>query len=115
VIRIGLVVILHSSPVPETDLKPDNVLFNEGNTPQTIKALLDQSPQVIDGEFELKGACYPIMRSQPIPHPFKRSGPGITAELYSVCMTDFGSGKHYLSSSISITGSQMVYYSAISR
>jgi hypothetical protein len=55
------------------------------------------------------------MWSQPIPHPFKRNDPGITAELYSVCMTDFGSGKYYLSSSISITGSQMVYYSAISR
>jgi serine/threonine-protein kinase SRPK3 len=84
VIRIGLVVILHSSPVPETDLKPDNVLFNEGNAPQTIKELLDQSPQVIDGEFELKGARYPIMRSQPIPHPFKWDDPDITVELYSV-------------------------------
>jgi hypothetical protein len=71
------------------------VLFNEGNAPQTIKALLDQSPQVTDGEFELKGARYPIMRSQPIPHPFKWDDPGIMVELYSVCVTDFGSGKHF--------------------
>ena len=114
-ICIGLVILLHSSTIPETDLKPDNVLFNEGNASQTIKELLDQSPQVTDGEFELKGTHYPIMRSQPIPHPFKWDNPGIMVELYSVCVTDFGSGKHSLSSSISITGSHMVSCSAISR
>ncbi|KAJ8582922.1 kinase-like protein [Rhizopogon salebrosus TDB-379] len=80
---------LHAANIVRTDLKPDNVLFNEGNAPQTIKALLDQSPQVTDGEFELKGARYPIMRSQPIPHPFKWDDPGIMVELYSVCLTDF--------------------------
>ncbi|KAJ8590256.1 kinase-like protein, partial [Rhizopogon salebrosus TDB-379] len=80
---------LHAANIVHTDLKPDNVLFNEGNAPRTIKELLDQSPQVIDGEFELKGARYPIMRSQPIPHPFKWDDPGITVELYSVCVTDF--------------------------
>ncbi|OJA14155.1 hypothetical protein AZE42_09594 [Rhizopogon vesiculosus] len=47
----------------------------------------------MDGEFELNGARYPIMRSQPIPHPFKWNDPGITVELYSVCLTDFGSAQ----------------------
>jgi serine/threonine-protein kinase SRPK3 len=85
-----------SCPFHKTDLKPDNVLIDEGTDLQTIKEHPDQSPQIIDGEFELKGARYPIMRSQPIPHPFKWNDPGITVELYSICLTDFGSGKHSL-------------------
>jgi len=81
-------------PFPQPDVKADNVLFIEGTAPETIKKLLDESPQIIDGEFELKGAHYPIMRSQPIPHPFLWNDPPITVELYSLFLTDLGSGKH---------------------
>lgn len=44
----------------ETDLKPDNVLIDEGNATQTIQEPLAQSHQIVNGEFELKD--YPIMR-----------------------------------------------------
>lgn len=78
---------------PATDVKPDNVLFNEGTDTKTLETLLDQSPQVVDGEFELKGVSYPIMRSQPIPHPFRWNDPGIIVETYPACLTDFSNGK----------------------
>ncbi|OJA07767.1 hypothetical protein AZE42_03002 [Rhizopogon vesiculosus] len=91
---------LHAANIIHTDVKPDNVLFWEGTDPKSIKTFLDESPQVPDGEFELNGVRYPIMRSQPIPHPFKWNDPGITVELYSVCLTDFGSGTDSLFFSI---------------
>jgi serine/threonine-protein kinase SRPK3 len=77
------------------DLKPDNVLFIEGTATQTLKQLLDQNPQIVDNEFELKGTHYPIMRSQPVPHPFRWNDSGIITETYSVCLTDFSNGGHY--------------------
>ncbi|KIK48986.1 hypothetical protein CY34DRAFT_429237 [Suillus luteus UH-Slu-Lm8-n1] len=39
----------------ETDLKPDNILFNEANTMQTGLELLVQSHEIIRGELELRG------------------------------------------------------------
>ena len=79
---------------PGTDLNADNVLFLDGTDPESIQEHLDRSTQVIEGDFELKGARYPIMRSQPIPSTFHWDDPGITVELYSFCLIDFGSGKH---------------------
>jgi hypothetical protein len=32
-----------------------------GTAPQTIKAFFDESPQIINGEFECEGVRYPIM------------------------------------------------------
>ncbi|KAG1852680.1 kinase-like protein [Suillus subluteus] len=80
---------LHTANIIHADLKPDNVLFDEGNATQIIQELLVRTPQIVDGEFELNGVHYPIMRSQPIPHPFRWNDRGITVELYSVCLTDF--------------------------
>jgi len=77
------------------------MLFNEGTNMQTLDALLDQNPLVVDREFELNGVNYPIMWSQPIPYPFLWNDPGIIVETYPVCLTDFGSGKfslHFLPS-----------------
>jgi hypothetical protein len=36
------------------------------------------------------------MRTQAIPHPYKWDDPGITVELYSVCLTDLGHGMYLL-------------------
>jgi hypothetical protein len=91
---------------PEIDIKPDNVLFNEGTDMQTLSALLDRNPPIVDGEFELNGVKYPIMRSQPIPHPFLSNDPGIVVETYPICLTDFGSGKFALYFLPSFTSSQ---------
>ena len=53
------------------DLKPDNVLFCDGTAPASLREVLDSSPLAVDGEFELQGGRFPIIRSQPVPHPFK--------------------------------------------
>jgi len=81
---------LHTAHIIHTDLKPDNVLFDEGTGTGTIQKLLDESPVQIDGEFELDGVRYPLVRSQPIPHPFKWNDPGIIVEQYPVRLTDLG-------------------------
>jgi len=70
------------------------VLFAEGTARQTVRELLDDSPISIDGEFELHGAQYPIVLSQPIPHPFKWDDSPTEVELYSVEVADLGSGTH---------------------
>lgn len=50
---------------------------------------------MIDGEFELHGVRYPIVLSQPIPHPFKWDDSGMVVELYTIYLTDFGHGMHF--------------------
>lgn len=54
------------------------MLFDDAD-PQTIRTLLDQSPQ-IDGGYESKGARYPIMRAA-------AHDPGILVESYTVVLT----------------------------
>ena len=57
---------------------------------------MDESPVQIDGEFELNGVRYPLVRSQPIPHPFKWDDPGIVVEQYAVRLTDLGHGMYFI-------------------
>lgn len=76
------------------DLKPDNVLFCDGADPESIRKLLNDSPLVSDGEFELHGVRYPMIRSQPVPHPFNWNDPPTRVELYSVQLIDLGHGIH---------------------
>ena len=80
---------------PEIDIQANNVLFIGGTGTKTIEEHLHDSPQKIHGEFKLKGSCYPIMQSQPIPSSFLWSDPGITVELYILYLADFGCGKQY--------------------
>ncbi|KAF8902208.1 kinase-like protein [Gymnopilus junonius] len=82
--------VLHAAHIVHTDVKPDNVLFDEGIDPESIQEFLNDNPLSIDGEFELHGVRYPIIRSQPIPHPFSWDDPPSEVELYSVSLTDFG-------------------------
>ena len=70
------------------------MLFCDGTAPASIRKLLDSIPLVVDGEFELYGTRFPIIRSQPIPHPFKWNDPPIRVELYYVRLDDFGHGIH---------------------
>jgi len=77
---------------PSLDLKPDNVLFSDDTAPKAIQKLLNESPLAIDGEFELCGMRYPIIRSQPVPHPFSWNDRLVVAELYSVRLVGFGHG-----------------------
>jgi len=82
-------------------------MFDEGTDWLSIEELLDKSPQKIDGEFELKGACYQIMRSQPIPNFFRWNDHRITVESYTLCLAGLSSGKHPLFCSMPVTGSQI--------
>jgi serine/threonine-protein kinase SRPK3 len=74
------------------EVKPDNVLFADGTAEPTIQELLDDSPISIAGEFELQGVQYPIILSQPVPHPFRWDDSSIEVELYSVRLADLGNG-----------------------
>jgi serine/threonine-protein kinase SRPK3 len=68
------------------------VLFSDGTTSKTIQKLLNESPLAVDGEFELFGMRYPIIRSQPVPHPFNWNDRPVFVELYSIRLIDFGHG-----------------------
>ena len=87
-------ILVRSYPFPQPDMKADNLLFEEVTGPASIDKLLDENPQIIDSEFELKGAHYPIMRSQPIPNPCRWNDPRPTEEGYSLFLT-LGSGKRF--------------------
>jgi len=113
---INSIALVCSCPFPETDIKADNVMFVafDGTDSHSIKRLCDESPQIIDGEFESKGAHYQIMRSQPIPNPC-RWNDRITVDLYTFCLSGLCGGKYYLFCSIAITGSQTLSCSAVGR
>jgi len=78
---------------PEPDVKADNVMFNEGTDPELIEKICDESPQIIDGEFELRGARYQIMRSQPIPNRCLWNDTSINVDDYSLCLSGFCGGE----------------------
>lgn len=68
----------------------------EGTAPESIRKLLDDNPVSIDGEFELNGVRYPIVRSQPVPHDFRWDDPPSLVELYTVRLIDLGHGNTIL-------------------
>jgi serine/threonine-protein kinase SRPK3 len=72
------------------------VFFRDGTATPTIQKLLDESPVMIHGEFEIHGVRYPLVRSQPIPHPFKWNDTGMTVEQYTFCLTGLGHGVCFL-------------------
>ncbi|KDR77473.1 hypothetical protein GALMADRAFT_65701 [Galerina marginata CBS 339.88] len=84
---------LHAAQIIHTDVKPDNVLFAEGTAPQSIEKLLEDNPVSVNGEFELHGVQYPIILSQPVPHPFRWDDRPTEVELYSVMLADLGSAQ----------------------
>jgi len=80
------------------DLKPENVLFGGGTAPKAIQKLLKVAPLAIEGQIELSGERYPLIRSQPISHRFKWDDPSKIVELYFVQLVDFGNGRYLVSS-----------------
>ena len=86
-------ILVRSYPFPQPDMNADKLLFDEVADLE-IEELLDENPQII-GEFELKGALYPIMRSQPIPNLCQWNDPRPTEEGYTLCVT-LGSGKRFV-------------------
>jgi len=71
-------------------------MFTEGTGWRSIQRLLRNSPQRIDGEFELKGRYYQVMRSQPLPNSFLWDDPPIIVELYGLRLAGLSNGKHSL-------------------
>jgi serine/threonine-protein kinase SRPK3 len=72
------------------------VLFCDGTDGESIQRLLDTSPPSIVCDFELHGERYPIIQSQPIPHPWRWDDPPTRVELYSVRLIDLGHGTSFL-------------------
>ncbi len=74
------------------------MLFSDGTAPETIRKLLEASPPLVDGDFELCGRRYPLIHSQPVPHPFSWDDPPKLVELYFVQLVDFRNGHSIFSS-----------------
>jgi hypothetical protein len=74
------------------DIKPNNVLFEDGTSAEEIQEYLDSTPPNVVGEFTLHGKRYQIMLSEPMAHPHKWNDPDSLTGLYSVCLTDLGHG-----------------------
>ncbi|KAK7682298.1 hypothetical protein QCA50_014501 [Cerrena zonata] len=80
---------LHSLGIIHTDIKPDNILFDD-ITDEQIDQELSRQSLITDGEHELDGETYPICVSQPIPHKFSWSTSRHDAELLNVRLVDLG-------------------------
>jgi hypothetical protein len=47
----------------------------------------------IEGEIELHGVTYPLMKAQPLPHRFHWDDKRLVAETRTFCLNDVGNGK----------------------
>jgi hypothetical protein len=84
-----------TNPYVFADLKLDNVLFDHPYSDADIDALLLNEPLAVDGEFELHGKQYPILRSQPLTHKFPWDASRHLTEVLNVYLTDFSHGLFY--------------------
>jgi serine/threonine-protein kinase SRPK3 len=73
-----------------TDVKPDNILFCIGNSPDHIDSQLESTPLETDGDIEVNGVSYPIMRPQPLKHSFRWDDRPNLVELYDLLLIDVG-------------------------
>jgi serine/threonine-protein kinase SRPK3 len=78
--------------LPLSDIKPDNILFNIGEDPVSMKNDLAADPPSIDGEVELNGTSYPVMLPQPLPHDFVWNDGPLFVERYDFVLDDIGHG-----------------------
>ncbi|KAF9066091.1 kinase-like protein [Rhodocollybia butyracea] len=81
---------LHEINIIHTDLKLDNILFNMIRGDPHVEEQLSSESVIEDGEVEVKGQKYPILRSQPIHHGYAWDVTPFLAELMSFCLTDLG-------------------------
>jgi serine/threonine protein kinase len=47
----------------------------------------------IEGEIELQGATYPLLKAQPLPHTFEWDDKPLDAECHMFCLNDMGNGE----------------------
>jgi serine/threonine-protein kinase SRPK3 len=78
--------------VGRVDLKPDNILFDAVNGDKDVEEQLKAEPITIEGEVEIKGEKYPVLRSQPIRHNFTWDASPFIAEIMQFVIIDFGQG-----------------------
>lgn len=80
---------LHNSP--RLDIKPDNILFG-GVSDERVEMVLSTEDVKIEGEINIDGKPWPILRSQPIPHTFTPDSTRHDAETVLIELVDLGQG-----------------------
>ncbi|KAF9068745.1 kinase-like domain-containing protein [Rhodocollybia butyracea] len=81
---------LHELDIIHTDLKLDNILFNAISGDPHVEEQLNSESVIEDGQVEVKGEKYPILRSQPIRHSTAWNVTPFMAEVMLFCLTDLG-------------------------
>lgn len=67
------------------DVKPSDMLL--------VPGVEDDVPSIIEGEIEIQGTTYPIMKAQPLQHTFQWDDKYLEAEMHLFCLNDVGSGE----------------------
>jgi hypothetical protein len=68
------------------DVKAGDVLL--------IPGIEDPVTPIVEGEIELQGTTYPILRPQPLPHTFRWDDEYLLAKSRLFCLNDVGHGEH---------------------
>ncbi|KAI9057489.1 kinase-like protein [Trametes sanguinea] len=83
---------LHEMRIVHTDVKLDNLLFGNSLYPtdDALASYLQSTPPEFEGEVDLDGQKYPLVKPQPIPHVFKWDTSAFEAETMIIYLTDLG-------------------------
>ncbi|KAF8910920.1 kinase-like protein [Gymnopilus junonius] len=81
---------LHRLGIIHTDLKLDNILFMGVPNDKYVEEQLAAEAPVIEGEVEVEGVTYPLLRAQPIPHTCQWDMSPYISEVIDYVVTDLG-------------------------
>jgi len=80
----------------DTDVKLDNLLFGNSLFPSDdeMQQYLETNPAEVEGQTQLEGESYPIIKSQPIPNGYAWDTSAFEAEKMIIYLTDLGHGQY---------------------
>ncbi|KAI0806864.1 kinase-like domain-containing protein [Fomes fomentarius] len=83
---------LHEMRIVHTDVKMDNLLFGNSlySSDDDLRHYLESSPPKVEGDVNLDGQTYPLVKSQPIPHRYTWDTSAFEAETMTIYLTDLG-------------------------
>ncbi|KAI0029591.1 kinase-like protein [Vararia minispora EC-137] len=81
---------LHALGIIHTDVKLDNILFNSVKGDNDVEDRLKTETVAVEGEVEIKGETYPVLRSQPIRHDFAWDASPFISEIMQFVLVDLG-------------------------
>ncbi|CDO70010.1 hypothetical protein BN946_scf184354.g12 [Trametes cinnabarina] len=86
---------LHEMRIVHTDVKLDNLLFGNSLYPSddALSHYLQATPPEFEGEVDLDGQKYPIVKPQPIPHVYKWNTSAFEAETMIIYLVDLGNAQ----------------------